>query len=73
MLIMLDLRMGLVKGGVSGILTAGHPDVNQPLLIKVVTKHMGWVRKQLQRERDREREREREGRKNVSEQFHYIQ
>ncbi len=48
MLVLLDLRVDLVEGGVCGILTARYLDVDQPLLVKVVTKNMGGIRKQLQ-------------------------
>ena len=48
MLVLLDLRVDLVEGGVCGILTARYPNVDQPLLVEVVTKNMGGIRKQLQ-------------------------
>lgn len=47
-LVLLDLRVDLVEGGVCGVLTARYPDVDQPLLVEVVTKNMGGIRKQLQ-------------------------
>ena len=47
MFVLLDLRVDLVEGGVCGILTARYPDVDQPLLVEVVTKNVGWIRKQL--------------------------
>ena len=67
MLVLLDFRVDLVEGGVGGVLTTRYPDVDQPLLIQVVTKNVGWIRKQLQvysgwgeegkgRERKKERE-----------------
>jgi hypothetical protein len=48
MLVLLDLRVDLVEGGVCGILTTRYLDVDQPLLVKVVTKNMGGIGKQLQ-------------------------
>ena len=47
MLVVFDLGVDLVVGGVCGILTTRYPDVDQPLLVEVVTKNMGGIRKQL--------------------------